>query len=153
MTKVKIISGAYGYRMNGHVRAITREDDPIEVADSEAKRLVEMGVAAFAVDAVQESRREEVATAQDDEADVCPSSDMPDDESPAEGTETAHLDEQQLTEMTNAQLRQLAEDMGIDCAKLRTKAQLIAAIANIPLEDAIEEDGDEPPKLEAEEPV
>lgn len=48
--------------------------------------------------------------------------------------------------------------MGIDTAKLRTKAQLIAAITDIPLEDAIsEEDGaddsEAPPEIGAEAPV
>ena len=32
--------------------------------------------------------------------------------------------------------------MGIDTAKLKTKAQLIAAITDVPLEDAIAEDDD-----------
>ena len=44
--------------------------------------------------------------------------------------------------------------MGIDTAKLKTKAQLIAAITDVPLEDAIAEDDDEaPPVLTPEAPV
>ena len=60
---------------------------------------------------------------------------------------------------TNAKLKELAEEMGINTAKLKTKAQLIAAITDVPLEDAIfgEEDGDDdegsPSGLGAEEPV
>ena len=82
----------------------------------------------------------------------------PKDENGAEGAETAHLDPEQLQSLTNAKLRELAEDMGIDTVKLRTKAQLIAAITDIPLEDAIsEEDGaddsEAPPEIEAEAPV
>ena len=70
----------------------------------------------------------------------------------AEGQETPRLDAEQLKELTNAKLRELAEDMGIDCSKLRTKAQLIAAICDEPLEDCIVE-ADEPPVLEAGVPV
>lgn len=49
--------------------------------------------------------------------------------------------------------------MGIDTAKLKTKAQLIAAITDVPLEDAISEDddgvddGEAPPVLTPEAPV
>ena len=77
----------------------------------------------------------------------------------AGGAETAHLDPEQLKELTNAKLRELAEDIGIDTAKLKTKAQLIAAITDVPLEDAISEndggvdDGEAPPALTPEAPV
>lgn len=46
--------------------------------------------------------------------------------------------------------------MGIDTAKLKTKAQLIAAITDVPLEDAIsgeEDDEGAPTGLGAEGPV
>ena len=49
--------------------------------------------------------------------------------------------------------------MGIDTAKLKTKAQLIAAITDVPLEDAIAgdddgvDDGEAPPVLTPEAPV
>ena len=57
----------------------------------------------------------------------------------AEGAESAHLDPEQLKTLTNAKLTELAKEMGIDTAKLKTKAQLIAAITDVPLEDAIAE--------------
>jgi len=77
----------------------------------------------------------------------------------AEGTESAHLDPEQLKTLTNAKLTELAKEMGIDTAKLKTKAQLIAAITDVPLEDAIAEDddgvddGEAPPVLTPEAPV
>ena len=61
--------------------------------------------------------------------------------------------------LTNAKLAELAKEMGIDTAKLKTKAQLIAAITDVPLEDAIAEDddgvddGEAPPVLTPEAPV
>lgn len=82
--------------------------------------------------------------------------DTPDQDEPAEGEETAHLDPEQLKELTNAKLKELAEEMGIDTAKLKTKAQLIAAITDVPLEDAIsgeEDDEGAPAGLGAEGPV
>lgn len=81
----------------------------------------------------------------------------------AEGTEAPLLDPEQLKERTNAELRGLAEEMGVDCKKLRTKAQLIAAICDVPLEDCIEDrgedggnaegDAEQPPALEVGAPV
>lgn len=77
----------------------------------------------------------------------------------AEDAESAHLDPEQLKTLTNAKLAELAKEMGIDTAKLKTKAQLIAAITDVPLEDAISEDddgvddGEAPPVLTPEAPV
>ena len=77
----------------------------------------------------------------------------------AEDAESAHLDPEQLKTLTNAKLAELAKEMGIDTAKLKTKAQLIAAITDVPLEDAIAEDdggvddGEAPPVLTPEAPV
>ena len=77
----------------------------------------------------------------------------------AEGAESARLDPEQLKTLTNAKLTELARDMGIDTAKLKTKAQLIAAITDVPLEDAIAEDddgvddGEAPPVVAPEAPV
>ena len=54
----------------------------------------------------------------------------------------------------DAKLAELAKEMGIDTAKLKTKAQLIAAITDVPLEDAIaEDDGEAPPVLTPEAPA
>lgn len=168
MAKVKIVSGAYGYKPAGavSVKAITAESGPIEVSDAEAERLVRLKVAVI-VDAPAEVTPEmppaAVATAHAAEEAAGECMDTPDGESETEGQETACLDAEQLKGMTVAELRALAEDMGIDCSRLRTKAQLIAAICDVPIEDCIEEeaaedeeagdDGEEPPELTAEAPV
>ncbi|WP_143382963.1 Rho termination factor N-terminal domain-containing protein [Flavonifractor sp. An100] len=97
-----------------------------------------------------------VATPVEGEDDEGAGVDTPDQDEPAEGEETAHLDPEQLKELTNAKLKELAEEMGIDTAKLKTKAQLIAAITDVPLEDAIsgeEDDEGAPAGLGAEGPV
>ena len=157
MKKIKIVSGAYGYHPAGaaSVKLITAESGPIDVSDTEAARLVRMNVAVIVSetdDAAQEARDKAVATAAETSADTAPCVNMDETESAAEGQETPRLDAEQLKELTNAKLRELAEDMGIDCSKLRTKAQLIAAICDEPLEDCIVE-ADEPPVLEAGVPV
>ena len=55
-----------------------------------------------------------------------------------------YLDPEQLGELTNAQLKELAEEMGIDTKKLTTKAKLIEAItaANVAPGPAEGEDGE-----------
>ena len=63
-----------------------------------------------------------------------------------------HLDPEQLLTMSNAELKKLAEDMGLDASKCRTKAAYIALIvaADVEIEP---EDGEAPPDLSAEAPV
>ena len=158
MTKVKIICGTYGYRPKGSLHPIPIDRGGIcEVPEEEAQRLFQLGVAR----PVEEASIPAVATSREGEEDGRAGADLSDGGESAEGTKNVHLDPEQLKELTNAKLRELAEEMGIDTAKLKTKAQLIAAIASIPLEDAIpesdedsgEDDGEEPPALGAEEPV
>lgn len=73
------------------------------------------------------------------------------------------LDTGQLSTMTNANLKKLAEDMGLDASKCRVKADYVALISeaevSVPAEDEADEeddtvdDGELPPDLEAEAPV
>ena len=138
MKRVKITDGLYGYRPKGakHPQPAPAGSLCI-VTDAEAARLASLGVGVVLEDIPEEDTTGAVAT-------------------PAEGEETAHLDSEQLKELTNAKLKELAEEMGIDTAKLKTKAQLIAAITDVPLEDAIsgeEDDEGAPAGLGAEGPV
>lgn len=48
MTKIKIIKGVYGYKSKGSVVPKSKNDEPFEVSEQEAKRLVEIGVAEIA---------------------------------------------------------------------------------------------------------
>lgn len=135
-------------------RIYTPVDGCFEATPEVEERLVAQKVAVF----VPEEHAEDVATppAGSDENQACGDTAALNDA--AEGEETGHLDPEQLKTMTNGKLCELAQDMGIDTAKLKTKAQLIAAIAEVPLEDAISEDddarsGEVPPALEPEAPV
>ena len=72
------------------------------------------------------------------------------------------LDAGQLSTMTNANLKKLAEDMGLDASKCKVKADYVALISAVEFpvdpeetdedEDAVD-DGEAPPDLKAEAPV
>lgn len=153
MKRVKITDGLYGYRPEGakHPQPVSAGGLCI-VTDAEAARLASLGVGVVMEDIPEEDTAGAVATLVEGEDNTGAGVDTPDHDGPAEDEETAHLDPEQLKKLTNAKLEELAEDMGIDTAKLKTKAQLIAAITDVPLEDAIS--GEEAPAgLGAEGPV
>ncbi len=157
MKRVKITNGLYGYRPEGakHPRPVSAGGLCV-VTDTEAARLASLGVGVVLEDIPEEDTTGVVATPVEGEDDEGAGVDTPDQDEPAESEETAHLDPEQLKELTNAKLKELAEEMGIDTAKLKTKAQLIAAITDVPLEDAIsgeEDDEGAPTGLGAEGPV
>lgn len=133
---IKIIKGVYGYMTkSGTVKPKTEKDEPFELTAEQEARLVSLGVAAYVEDAP---------------AKVSDNEQMKDEA-------TAHLDPEQLAELTNAKLKELAEEMGIDTKNLKTKAQLIEAITSVdvipgPVED-VEDDGEELPDFDATEAV
>lgn len=148
--KVRIISGAYGYRRDTDASPeLILKGRCVDVPEDEAARLVSLHVAEFCEDMTTAP----VATPEEPVSGIEPGETMGEVEQPAEGQETAFLDAEQMQGMTVSALKKLAEDMGIDTKKLRTKAQLIAAICDVPLEDCIEEDAELPPVLEAGAPV
>lgn len=154
--KIEIISGSYGWRKTKDAMPKLVERGGIcEVDEAEARRLVALGVAVI----VHEADEAPVASGSTVESGDIPCSDMPSAENGAESDAEAHLDPEQLKTLTKAKLTELAKEMGIDTAKLKTKAQLIAAITDVPLEDAIAEDddgvddGEAPPVLTPEAPV
>lgn len=157
MKRVKITDGLYGYRPEGakHPQPVPAGSFCI-VTDTEAARLTSINVGVVLEDIPEEDTTEAVATPAEGGDGAGAGVDTPSQNGPAEGEETAHLDPEQLKELTNAKLKDLAEEMGIDTAKLKTKAQLIAAITDVPLEDAIsgeEDDEGAPSGLGAEGPV
>lgn len=157
MKRVKITDGLYGYRPEGskHPRPVPA-GGPCIVTDAEAARLASIGVGVVLEDIPEENTAGAVATPVEGEDGAGAGVDTPGHDGPAEGEGVARLDPEQLKEFTNAKLKELAEEMGIDTAKLKTKAQLIAAITDVPLEDAISgEEGDEegPSGLGAEGPL
>lgn len=146
MKTVTIISGVYGAdNGKGGVTAIAR-GQTCDVSDAEAARLVTLGVAAMAV-----------ATPHEGQTALGAGENTPDSNDAQEGS-TGHMDAEQLAGMTNAQLKQLADDMGLDTSKCNRKADYIALISAgkviVPAEnDDTVDDGELPPDLEAEAPV
>lgn len=137
---IKIISGVYGYLdKNGCVKPKTEKDGPFSLTKEQEARLVGLGVAKYV--------------------------ETPEDHGQENSVETGHLDPEQLGELTNAKLKEMADAMGIDTKKLTTKAKLIEAItaANVipgPAEDGEEEtegdaedDGEQAPTFDATEAV
>lgn len=133
---IKIIKGVYGYMTkSGTVKPKTEKDEPFELTAEQEARLVSLGVAVYVEDAPAK---------------------VPDNEQMKDEA-TAHLDPEQLAELTNAKLKELAEEMGIDTKNLKTKAQLIEAITSVDVipghvED-VEDDGEELPDFDATEAV
>lgn len=136
---IKIIKGTYGYMdKNGIVKPKTEKDGPFELTKEQEARLVRLGVAEY----------------------VNGSTNVPDHE-PDQDEETGHLDPEQLGELTNAQLKEIAEKMGIDTKKLTTKAKLIEAITAVEIipgpaedeEEDPEDDGEQAPTFDATEAV
>lgn len=161
MKRVRIIRGVYGHKPygTGRVRPVGI-GDTVDVPDEEAERLVFLGVAEM-VPEPPSNGDEDVATIQDGQTDGEPGTGMDAEvlcgENDAEGSTAYTLDPEQMKSMTNAKLRELAEAIGISTARLKNKAELIAAITAVQNVPATEEesvvDGEQPPTLCAEEPV
>lgn len=148
--KVEIISGSYGWRKSKDAMPkLIERGGTCEVDEAEAKRLVALGIAAI----VREVDEAPVATASTGRNDAAPCADMPSEENGAESGAEAHLDAEQLQEMTVAQLKELAAELGIETAKLRKKDDLIAAIVAVPVEPGEEISEDDLPNLSAAAPV
>ena len=174
MRKVKIIKGAYGYRPEGKstVQTVTRHDAPIELPDEEAARLVSLRVAEYCLDPEPEAPGSGVATGQGGADGIGEGDNPPEGKLGAEGQETGelpdvddaeggesdeddtldiadgHFTAESLTLLTNDNLRKLAADLGADVSKCKTKAELVAVLVGVEIED----DG-LPPDLGAEAPV
>ena len=148
--KVEIISGSYGWRKSKDAMPkLIERGGTCEVDEAEAKRLVALGVAVI----VREVDEAPVASASTGRNDAAPCDDMPNKENGAESDAEAHLDTEQLQEMTVAQLKELAAELGIETAKLRKKDDLIAAIAAVPVEPGEEIGEGDLPDLSAAAPV
>lgn len=142
---VRMISGATRIGK----RVYTPDDGFFEAAPEVEQRLVALGVAAI----VREADEAPVASGSTVESGDTPCADMPSEENGAESDAEAHLDAEQLQEMTVAQLKELAAELGIETAKLRKKDDLIAAIAAVPVEPGEEISEDDLPELSADAPV
>ncbi len=125
MRTVIITQGAYGYKPeNGSVRAVMRGQS-VCIPDAEAARIVALGVAEY-----------EDADAHE-----------------AEAEKDAFYDPEELSKLTVAELRGVAEGMAIDVSDCRRKADFIGRIVASGEDDGDDGDGEEMPALGAVDPV
>lgn len=104
---VEILCGGYGCRTKTGIHTVMRGEQ-CEVSESEARRLIGLGVAKspYITDRGTASTLAAApATAE--------GNDTPTAETQQGGSGTAHLDPNQLQDMTVAELKKLAADMGI----------------------------------------
>ena len=151
MKTIRMIFGSYGLPDGKRGVKLIDCGQTCEVDDAEAERLVALGVAAPVVATPQEPQAETGTGEKNTPAPETP-------QEPLSGS----LDPEQLSTMTKANLKKLAEDMGLDTSGCNVKADFVALIAaeEFPVdpedddedEDAVD-DGDTPPDLGAEAPV
>lgn len=142
--KVKIICGSYGYRTKYGVKPVML-GDTCEVDGTEAGRLVGLGVAEIVDAPAAPSAAAPAPSAAEQEY-----NDTPAEKSVAEKPAAAHLVPEDLADMTVANLKKMAADMGIDTKALKTKDALIQAICAEEVYPGEPMDG---PNLGAEAPV
>ncbi len=143
---IHIINGTYGFNDDGFIRPKTRQDDPFEVPDAEAKRLVELGVAEYATKAlasppapagenapevpgVNTSEGEQPA-----EAPLAPPAEAEPDPKDCIDIVDGHMTVESLMELTRADMEALAEDLGLDVQKCRNKGEIAALIAQVEID-------------------
>lgn len=129
-------------------RTYTPADGFFEAAPEAEQRLVLLGVAEYDAETASEPVATDAAPASGD----APCVDMPSEENGAESDTEAHLDAEQFRALTVAQLKAMAEEMGIATAKLKKKDDLIAAITAVSVEPGAA-DEDTPPALGLEAPI
>ena len=141
---VRMISGSTRIGKSTYTPA----DGFFEAAPEAEQRLVLLGVAEYDAETASEPVATDAVPASGD----APCVDMPSEENGAESDAAAHLDAKQLQALTVAQLKAMAEEMGIATAKLKKKDDLIASITAVSVEpDAADEDT--PPALGLEAPI
>lgn len=138
MAKIRVTRGGCGIEYTderGHKRHAlkTFESGPFECDDTQAARLVRLGVAEY------------VGTPEKFEE--------PETDPSVENTEkiTGHLSTEDLESMTYEELKKLAADMGVE-VKGKKKADYIAAIAAVEVEIEGEDVDDDLPDLDAADP-
>lgn len=143
---VCVKDGTLGYIEGPTVKVKHCGDPPFEMEDRVAQRLIATGAVMEAASGLPAS----VATTSGGDSRHAPGNDLGNGETATEGQETAHLDPDQLQSMTLAELKKLAEEMGLYAHDLRKKSDVIALITAKAVEV---EDGDTPPDIGAEGPV
>jgi len=127
---IKIIKGTYGYFNGRKVIPVTEADGPQSFSAEIEARLVKKGVAVY-VDKEPQDNPGQAAGELLAGAAQAPEND---DKLPA-------YDES----MKLSELKEIAAAYGVDASKARSKAEVIAMIESAQGEDAVEDDGEEPP--------
>ena len=152
MLTVKIKSGAYGLNTGDRVITKDRMSEPFSLDDAEAKRLVSLGVAEIITEGVATGGNGEKTNPPS----VNPSKDGNGSNGENEGgNKNITLSrEEELKEMTNKELKALADGMGIDTSKMKVKAEYIQAIVAVESSASDDdENGENPPNISPEAPV
>lgn len=151
---IHITNGTYGFNDNGFIRPKTRQDDPFEVPDAEAKRLVELSVAEYVGTALASHPADdgESAPAPTGEntsgaveptgAPLAPPAE-PDEPAPEDCIDIVdgHMTVDSLMTMTRSDMEALAEDLGLDVKKCRNKGEIAALIAQVEIDEDQQHDG------------
>ena len=120
---ISIIKGNYGYNDGRIVRAKSPSDPPFEVSDSEAARLIGMGIAK-AVDKLPVDGK---LSAEEKKPDTDPDNSVG-------GNAAGDDDENDMPiyneEMSNAELQAIAKEYGIPVPNRANKSELMAALDN-----------------------
>lgn len=141
----------------------TKASGPFSADEEVEKRLVDAGVAEYVADAAFEP----VATPPNPPGDPNPGSDMGEDKNGSEGENNgseneaklhdAEADADELLKLTLKELEAIAEQKGIDCGSMKSKAEFVDAIIAAEAASDNGEDEEESsgpaPALSVKEPV
>ncbi len=153
MVEIRIVNGVAAVHPDGEFKVV-RRGQTATIAEDEAAELVELGVAVYTKEPVLVGKAPEINKVQNEDADPDgkdePEDSNLDDLKNPDGI-PAHLDPDDLQEMTFANLKKLATDMGLPVNKLRSKQAIIDALTE---ETVFVDPQDEvPPVVEADGPV
>lgn len=143
---IKIISGIYGHNVNGSVKPKRASDEPFEVEDTEAARLISLGVAKAVkpVDTAEEESADDIgeksADVEEQEADEA--EDTEDNSESADGESRPIYSE----ETDIQELREIAKTYGVSFSPNIGKSKLIQKL------DEFFDDSDSP-DLSAGDPI
>ena len=148
MVEIRIVSGTYGLNVNGYVKVV-RKQQTCTVPEKEAERLVNMGVAVYVKEPVLMAETPPVGDSVSETGDTpeADGNDATDDLIPG------HLDGDELRKLPFEKLKKLATDCGLPVGRLRSRDNIVKALVEMETFVSAEEDGEEPPSMDAEAPI
>lgn len=145
---IQIIKGTFGYYNGRKVIPITEADGPQKFDDELEARLVKEGVAKYIG---QPAARPEHPESPDPAGAAAPQ----DPDTGAEDPDTSAADEaaEYSEDMKLDELKEVAARYGVDASAMRKKADVIAAIEKAKADGDQSDGEEEPPQLDAADPV